>query len=167
MILNFAKLDEIKDGGFVGFKRVGELYDDSLVIPQIKGVYLMLYTQSDNPHFLETGCGGFFKGRNPNVIIDKLKANWVSDSLVVYVGKAGGFNSAATLRSRLKQYFAFGQGKPVGHQGGRDIWQLEEPKELVVCWKPLPNDEPRVIESQIINCFVKRFGRRPFANLVR
>ena len=65
--------------------------------------------------------GEFFKGKNPNVVLDELKKNWIDDTLVVYIGKAGGGNSKATLKSRLRQYFGFGQGKSIGHWGGRLI----------------------------------------------
>ncbi|MBA4055428.1 MAG: hypothetical protein C0490_12000, partial [Marivirga sp.] len=65
-----------------------------------------------------------------------------------YIGKAGGANSSATL-----------------HYGGRYVWQLEKPRELVVCWKPTPNEDPRTLEKQLISEFVTQFAKRPFANL--
>jgi hypothetical protein len=52
-----------------------------------------------------------------------------------------------TLRSRLKQYLKFGQGKNIGHYGGRLIWQLEHHSELVLCWLPMNEDEPRELEK--------------------
>jgi hypothetical protein len=83
----------------------------------------------------------------------------------MYIGKAGGEASNATIKSRLKQYFGFGQGKNVGHWGGRLIWQLASSKSLIVCWKTLPNDDPRLFETQLIRNFVSEFKNRPFANL--
>jgi hypothetical protein len=98
-------------------------------------------------------------------LIDELKSNWVENSLVVYIGKAGSETSKATLNSRLKQYFGFGQGKNIGHWGGRLIWQLKNSADLIVCWKPLPTDDPRTFENQLIKKFVSEFSKRPFANL--
>ena len=72
----------------------------------------------------------------------------------------------ATLRSRILQYLKFGQGKPVGHKGGRYIWQLSDAEELLFCWKPLPTDEPEDVESMLISEFKHQYaGKRPFANL--
>ena len=60
----------------------------------------------------------------------------------------------------------FGQGKPVGHWGGRLIWQLEDAKDLIVCWKVLEKEEPREEEKKMIQAFKKQHeGKRPFANL--
>jgi hypothetical protein len=161
----FTSMEEIKKSGFLGFVSKAELFEDCTAIPKEKGVYLILYPSLKEPTFLEVGCGGFFKGKNPNVSIAELKLNWVANSQVIYIGKAGASDSSATLHSRLKQYFAFGQGKAVGHYGGRYIWQLQNATELIVCWKCLPNDEARNVESQLITEFVQTFGKRPFANL--
>jgi len=162
--MNFNNIDEIKKAGFIGFKKMSELFIDSSSIPRTKGVYLVLNPGFRKAEYLQVGTGGHFKGRNPNVSLIELKTNWV-DSLVVYIGKAGSETSSATLHSRLKQYFGFGQGKNIGHWGGRLIWQLKNSADLIVCWKPLPNDDPRTLENQLIKKFVIEFSKRPFANL--
>lgn len=60
----------------------------------------------------------------------------------------------------------FGQGKPVSHWGGRLIWQLEDAKDLIVCWKVLEKEEPRNVEKEMIQEFKEQHkGKRPFANL--
>ena len=158
-------IEEIKKAGFSGFKKMRDLFIDSSSIPKTRGVYLVLNPSNDKPRYLQTGTGGYFKGKNPNVSVDELKSNWVDNALIVYIGKAGGEGSKATLNSRLKQYFGFGQGRNVGHYGGRLIWQLEHSADLIVCWKLLPNDDPETIESQLIKSFVTKFSKRPFANL--
>lgn len=163
--MDFNNIDEIKKAGFKGFKRMGELFIDSSSIPKIKGVYLILNPNYGKAEFLQTGTGGFFKGKDPNVSFDELKSNWVDNSLVVYIGKAGSDTSQASLNSRLKQYFGFGQGRNIGHWGGRLIWQLKGASDLLVCWKSLPNDDPRETEKQLIGKFVAEFSKRPFANL--
>jgi len=164
--MDFNNINELKKQGFSGFKTVQELMADKAMIPKQKGVYLVLnpdYTKQVK--FIIPGSGGFFKGKNPNVSAEVLKANYVDNSLVVYIGKAGGPNSEATLHSRLGQYLSFGSGKRVGHWGGRLIWQLANHKELIFCWKPLPNDGPREIERNLIQEYAVQFGMRPFANL--
>jgi hypothetical protein len=158
-------IDEIKKAGFTGFKKMSELFIDNSSIPKIKGVYLILNPDFTKAEYIKIGTGGHFKGKNPNVSFDELNSNWVDNSLVVYIGKAGSETGTATLHSRLKQYFGFGQGKNIGHWGGRLIWQLKNSNDLIVCWKPLPNDDPRTFEKQLINNFVVKFSKRPFANL--
>lgn len=162
--MEFKNIEQIKEAGFVGFKKMKELFADNSTIPDIKGVYLIL-NPSKSAEFLTVGTGGHFKGKNPNVEIDLLIKNWVDDTIVVYIGKAGKEGSGATLKSRLCQYFDFGKGKKVGHWGGRFIWQLKNSSDLLVCWKVLPDVDPRKKESQLINEFVSEYSKLPFANL--
>jgi len=163
--MNFKAIEDIKQFGYTGFKTIRELCFDASYIPKIKGVYLIINLKK-NIQFLEKGTGGYFKGKDPNVPISMLKSNWVDDSIVVYIGKAGKEGSNATLQSRLKQYFKFGQGYNIGHYGGRYIWQLKNSLDLVVCWKTLPNDDPRTAEVELIQQFILEYKKRPFANLI-
>lgn len=165
--MNFNSIEELKKAGFRGFKRMGELFIDSSEIPKVKGVYLVLNPHYNKAEYVSIGTGGYFKGKNPNVSIDELKLNWVDNSLIVYIGKAGSNTAKATLNSRLKQYFRFGQGKNVGHWGGRLIWQLKNSVDLIVCWKPLPDDNPRETECQLLVEYVSTFSKLPFANLCK
>lgn len=164
--MDFNNIADIKKSGFVGFKKMSDLFVDSTSVPGIRGIYLVLNLNYKNAEYLQISTGGHFKRRNPNVSMSELKSNWVDNPLVVYIGKAGSENSSATLRSRLRQYFGFGQGRNIGHWGGRLIWQLKKAGDLIVCWKLLPNDDPRATESQLIRGFVDKFSKRPFANLV-
>ena len=163
--MTFNDIDEIKKAGFTGFKKMSELFADSSALPRTKGVYLVLNLSNKAPELATVGTGGHFKGKNPNVSIGELKANWVDKTIVVYIGKAGSDTSSSTLKSRLKQYFSFGQGKNIGHWGGRLIWQLATSNNLVVCWKTLTNEDPRTFEGKLIKDFVTQYGNRPFANL--
>jgi hypothetical protein len=149
-MFDFNDIKAIEELGFLGFIKLGDLFDNSSIIPDIKGIYMILYNDNNTPEFLITGTGGHFKGKNPNISMQALKHNWIEDTKVVYIGKAGGDDSKATLWSRLTQYFRFGQGKNVGHWGGRLIWQIKNSKELLVCWKPLPNADPRDAEAELI-----------------
>ncbi len=68
--------------------------------------------------------GGHFKGKNPTAEMDTIIGNWVENTKVLYIGKAGGNGGNETLNTRLRCYMKFGQGKAVSHWGGRYIWQL-------------------------------------------
>lgn len=154
----------LKKLGFQGFVTIESIYKNLSTIPKTKGVYI-IYSENINPNFEEVGTGGFFKQKNPNVSIEILQQNWVNQSNILYIGKAGSLTGSATLYSRLKQYFDFGNGKSVGHYGGRYIWQIKKPYQLKVCWLPTPNHDPREVEKQLIKQFITQFGQRPFANL--
>lgn len=156
--MTFNDIEEFKKAGFTGFKKMSELFLDSSMLPDNGGVYLVLNANNKPCEFLTVGTGGHYKGKDPNVSLAELKKNWVENTKVVYIGKA------TSLKSRLRQYFRFGQGKNVGHYGGRLIWQLRYSKYLVVCWKPLSSD-PRAFEAELIQEFTSIYGCLPFANL--
>lgn len=160
--MNAASLRQV---AFEGFLTIAALMESLMIIPRQQGVYVVLYTGLAHPKFLEKGTGGFFKDKDPNVSIAELEANWIDGADIVYIGKAGGPSSSATLQSRLTQYLKFGMGKKIGHWGGRYIWQISNSNDLVVCWKS--NDEnPREVEADMITRFkAEHQGRRPFANL--
>jgi hypothetical protein len=165
--LTFSVLDELRALGFVGFKKMSELFDDYSCIPKMRGVYMVLTSDSMKQEYLEIGTGGFFKDKNPNISIADLKSNWVNETIVLYIGKAGSMSGSSTLYKRLRQYLLFGQGKNIGHYGGRLIWQLKNSKDLIVCWKELTKNDPDELESKLIGKFKLLFGKRPFANLTK
>jgi hypothetical protein len=165
MNITFKDLKELKDLGFEGFVKMSDLHLDNSKIPSVRGVYIILYTEKKDPTFLKIGTGGHFKGKNPNVEINELESNWIKNTVVINIGKAGSLDSSVTLRKRLDQYLKFGNGKNIGHWGGRYIWQLSNSKDLVVCWKLLPDQEPIHYEQELIQAFKKVYKNRPFANL--
>ena len=151
--------------GFSGFVSVKELMENKNLAPNLMGVYAIIRNSSSKPKFLVKGSGGFHKGEDPNVDVAELKNNWIENSDILYIGKAGSIGKKATLRSRLDQYMRFGQGCNVGHKGGRYIWQLEDHLDLTVCWKAT-QEEPRDVEARMIQSFKDEHQeRRPFANL--
>ena len=164
--MNFSSITTIKSEGFQGFYSVSQLNKNSSLIPDEKGVYLILYNMQTTPIFINPGSGGFFKGKDPNVPTETLRQNWEDKTPVIYVGKAGKPSGNATLYSRLNQYLKFGQGKNIGHYGGRYIWQIKDHQSLLICWKTTPNDDPRMIEKELIQDFKNLYLKRPFANLV-
>lgn len=127
----FSEVDLLKRG-FGGFESISELQlSRCRRIPDDPGVYCVLKAKTTSSTFLVESVGGHFKGKNPTVAVRLLETNWISDASVLYIGKAGG-DSNATLRSRIDRYMSFGQGKPVGHRGGRYIWQLRDSQDLSV-----------------------------------
>lgn len=157
--------DNLAKIGFKGFVTIKSLFHDKSMVPKERGVYIILYPSETAPKFRLIGSGGHFKGKNPNVSLHELNDNWVENTSIIYIGKAGSDSGSATLYSRLKQYLDFGQGKPVGHWGGRYIWQLSLAEELLVCWKTTPEHEPSDVENYLIEYFKEQCGKRPFANL--
>ena len=156
--------EQLQRNGFDGFIRIRDLMENINAIPKKKGVYMVLREKLETPHFCPKGTGGFFNGKDPNVPIAELEANWINNERVLYIGKAGGKKS--TLHTRIKRFLSFGQGKAESHWGGRLIWQLKDAKDLVICWKILENKVPREVEKAMIQKFKKEHnGKRPFANL--
>lgn len=161
----FQDLSKIKESGFIGFKTIEQLWNDYSNLPNEKGIYVILNPDCSIKQFLSKGVGGFFKTKDPNVSLSELNSNWVNDCHLLYVGQAGGNGSSATLKKRVKQYLDFGKGKPVGHYGGRLIWQLSHHKSLIVAWKVTRTTDPRDEERTLIKDFYGYYGRLPFANL--
>lgn len=167
--INFDSIESLKNE-FKGFVSIATLKKQNNA-PRVQGIYLIVRKDTSAPTFVEIGTGGHFKEQDPNVAIQELKNNWIENSVVLYIGKAGGIDangkqSAATLQKRLEQYMQFGSGKKVGHKGGRYIWQLKDAEELLVCWKEMPKENPIKEESLLIENFKNSHnGRRPFANL--
>ncbi|HZP14738.1 MAG TPA: hypothetical protein VFA96_02860 [Nocardioides sp.] len=142
--------------GFTGFVKFSDLAASTA--PDVPGVYVVIRVGGGDPAFRAASSGGWFKGRDPSVPIDVLTGRWTPDCPVLYIGKA------TSLRKRLRQYARFGAGKPVGHWGGRYIWQLEESADLLVAWKST-SDDPREVEQCLLATFIERHGCMPFANL--
>jgi hypothetical protein len=160
--------DDLADMGFTGFVTVHNLRASELrEVPQAPGVYVFLRESDDPPSFRTVNVGGHFKGKDPTVPIDKLRAKWVPATQVVYIGKAGHLGRPPTLRTRLKQYLDFGAGKPVGHWGGRYVWQLEDSEDLVVCWRAFEDKDLEEVELGLITAFRQEHGCLPFANLTK
>lgn len=157
---NKNAIQELKERGFKGFTTIKELKRNFSCgnIPHTSGVYIVLYPTTEHPQFMERGTGGFFKDKNPDVSIEKLQAKWVEKEAVIYIGKA------EDLNNRVKQYIDFGSGKPVGHYGGRYIWQIESSDNLTVCWKDFENAREKEKEM-ILEFKDEHNGMLPFANL--
>ena len=146
----------LEQAGFVGWVPFPAIR--SSACPVAGGVYAITYGGTEPIAFAERSCGGWFKGRDPTVPRDALLANWVAGAEVVYIGKAD------QLKRRLTQFADFGAGRPVGHWGGRLIWQLPNVETLRVAWKETPGRVSVEVESELIAAFRQAHGKPPFAN---
>jgi len=159
-------IEGLRRDGFIGFMAIKEFWAQGYDgIPDQPGIYAILRRSLDPPVFLSVSIGGHFKGKNPTVAISILQQRWVSGTEVIYIGKAGGKKLKSTLRKRINEYLKFGQGLPIGHWGGRYIWQLEGSENLLVAYKPLLNDDPETIEKSLIKEFETVYSKKPYANL--
>ena len=166
MLVNFNSVEAIRNAGFVGFSSVRDLQQSRCrAVPREPGVYLVLRDATRPRCFSPLSCGGHFKEKDPTVPVSRLKKHWIEQAIVLYIGKAGGDGSQSTLQGRLWCYMRFGAGEPVGHWGGRFIWQLADCHDLIVCWRPGVDHDAKELESQFIREFSTVYGRRPFANL--
>jgi hypothetical protein len=153
-------IDVLRGEAFDGFVTFKELRDDASAVPLSGGVYVVVRPATQPPAFLAESCGGHFKRRNPTELVDVLERKWVDDAPLLYVGRS------RVLRRRLKQYASFGAGRPIGHWGGRYIWQLSDSDELLVAWKACCTDEtPSHLEAHLAGRFKLIYGRLPFANI--
>jgi len=158
---NKLTIDGLRGEAFDGFVTFEQLRKDANAVPLTGGVYIVARQASDPPAFLAESCGGHFKGRNPTELVDALESKWVPDAEVLYIGKGD------VLRRRVKQYASFGAGRPIGHWGGRYIWQLPDSDQLIVAWKACDVDEtPGYLEGRLATRFKQIYGRLPFANIV-
>lgn len=156
----------LHDAGFMGFIPFRMLPE--VRVPRSAGVYIVFRVANTPPKFRETSIAGHFKGKPPTVQVSELEAKWVPDMPVLYVGKAE-VNDGNTrgLAKRLDEYRRHGSGEPIGHWGGRYVWQLEDCDDLVVAWIETPTNGAENVESAMLSRFVESSGVLPFANLKR
>lgn len=154
-------VEALTAAGFRGFVTFASLLDGALDgVPKTHGIYIVIRTDTNAPKFLEQSCGGHFKGRDPAVAIDVVLAKWVENCAVVYIGKGD------CLQRRISEYARFGRGEPIGHWGGRYIWQLSDSAELLVAWRGASAGQTaKDAEGELADAFKRAFGRLPFANI--
>ena len=144
----------------IGFAAPSKLatQTSSAWIPSRSGVYVVVLDPPASG-FLAHSVGGRFKGLDPTVPTQILQAKWVVDTATMYIGRAN------DLRSRIGLLRRYGAGEPVGHRGGRYLWQLAEHQSLQVTWRL--DSDPVTAERELLDQFEATFGTLPFANLVR
>ncbi|MBP2456980.1 hypothetical protein ABID70_002504 [Clavibacter michiganensis] len=155
----------LRGAGFEGFVPFDRAVEDA---PETSGVYVVVRPDLAPPVFLPVSPAGRFTGRNPSYPPERLAAEWVAGSEVVYLGKAGRApGSRRGLRARLREYAAFGSGKAIAHRGGRAIWHLGDSAQLLVAWRETaPARRATEEENEMLADFMAHHaGRLPFANM--
>jgi hypothetical protein len=161
---NFSE-DGLREWRFEGFLTIAHLSSSNLkAVPWSSGVYALVRPDLSPPVFLPQSSGGRWKSKDPNVPLEKLKAAWVDDAVVLYFGKA------TSLRDRIGLFLDFGAGKDVMHYGGRYIWHIDRTDRMQLAWvvtdPPSTGRDPaRDLEQLLIRAFQQVYGARPFANL--
>lgn len=150
------------NAGFVGFLPLATL--PPAEVPKLPGIYVVLREPATAPTFLAQSVAGRFKGVDSTVETAVLETAWVTESPVLYIGKANWGAKRDGLRRRLGQYRGHGAGGAVGHRGGEYIWQLGDSAELLASWKTTEDDDVQRLETAMIDDFEARYGRWPFAN---
>jgi hypothetical protein len=145
--------------GFGDFENLRALKRGCSHLPASPGVYVVVADPSAVHGFLGRSVGGRFKGQDGTVTIDSLVRKWCDDADILYIGRA------KNIRRRLDQFARYARGEPVGHRGGRYLWQLSEHDQLRVGWRL--EADPVQAERELLDEFEAEFGRLPFANLVR
>lgn len=164
--MRFNSISDLKSNKFVGFETIGELQRNNCEhVSEKRGVYIVIQTPVSEPKFISFSNAGHFKQKNPTVSLERLYKHWVDSAIVVYIGKSGSSTNKRSLKMRFCEFVNFGMGQPVGHWGGRFIWQLANSDKLQICWKPTLVEEPIDVERRLIREFKEYYKKRPFANL--
>lgn len=155
----------LSSAGFGGFVRLATL--EPQTAPREPGVYVVVRESSDPPAFLDRSAASHFKGKDPTVPRPLLEGAWVPGA---YPGRSrstsgrppGGSKVDEACGSVLMSTAATAPASPsatgvVATSGDRD--------ELLVAWKPTPEEDPEAVESALITDFTaQHHGARPFAN---
>lgn len=159
----------LRETGFQGFHSVSHLQRTRcLEVPVERGVYALVRDTDLPPEFMERSVAGRYRRNDPTVAVDELRAKWVEGAQVLYLAGARGPGVRNLLQQRIKRCIRFGQGRVVAHWGGRYVWQLRDHIALRVAWRcATAAEDPGALEAALLDGFMARHDRLPFANLER
>lgn len=157
---NIFTRNNLLEDEFEGFITVNDLRTGKInKVPNESGVYLVLREEESPPVFLNKNPGGRFKGKDPTVDKQTLLSNWVEGTRVIYIGKGNNLNR------RIREFIDFGNGSPIGHWGGRLVWQVKGSNRFVIAWQTSKNEKD--LEQELFDSFQSLYHKLPFANLRR
>lgn len=167
--VDFKKISCHDHQGFGCCYSVKELVDggERTKIPKKNGVYLILWCGHGMPGFNDGKNTGFPQNRVPRTTLtEALPERWVKGTHVIYIGKAGVLNGKgkSNLYTRLREYLKWYQQKKNKHHGGRDIWRIDNPGNLLVTWRVTEDVDPEKCEKALLDKFTEEFKQLPFAN---
>ena len=163
--MSFRTGSDLAALGFGGFLTFDQVLDAPEMVPAGAGVYAVVAKDGFEPVFARNSRAGRFKGKNPTVEVETLARNWVKEARILYFGKASSEKAGKRgLRTRLAEYARFGRGEPIGHWGGRFVWQVIGYDAFHVSWLETDADTGSH-ERDLICAFRREHGRLPFANL--
>ncbi|MFZ1907324.1 MAG: hypothetical protein WAU56_18235 [Steroidobacteraceae bacterium] len=89
-----------------------------------------------------------------------LRNRWLPDELVLYIGC-----TVQPIQKRVAAFYDQCYGKKGPHAGGQQLLMLRYSCPLWVYWSETNSEDPKRVESVMIQVFKARTGgRRPFAN---
>ena len=163
--VDFEKISPDFPCGFEGFLPIRALVESKCAeIPEKQGVYLILTRNTQMPGF-NSDNPVFASGKISARTVEDLQKQWNNFTHVLYIGKAGGPRFSTTLRERLEPYLIdWFDGRYSGHRGGRDIWQIDTPGDLLAAWRVTEDEDPESCEKDLLYKFTDKYGKFPFAN---
>ena len=124
------------------------------------GVYMFVLPKDFGKfEFKAHSTSGKWKGKNPDVSVEKLKEEWVDGAEILYIGK----RERKTVYERVLEHKNFLSGEPISARGGRIIGQIPNYEKLEVWY--LKCDNPTEMKEKLLQDFKKQYKKLPFANL--
>lgn len=137
---------------------LGELIQSNCSnIPEEPGVYWILAPEGFPIRFHQRPYHPRAKLYPVETLQNKLKD--CSKRNILYIGKA---QCKRGLRQRVRQYMNYGQGKSNIHQGGRAVWQIEDPEFLLLGYEVCHQADVR--ERQLLSEYRAQNFSYPLAN---
>lgn len=171
-LLHLANLSNIQANAINGFK-VEDFYKNLNNIPTTNGIYFVVFDKN-TPIKICKNCE-IHKTKNIATKADLskyLKENLQSklelyqeNSNILYIGKAEAKKGG--LRTRLKQYIDTYKNKHGVHNGGKAVWQVNDPDSLIIFYiveEFLSNKQSSSIETALLEIFKDTYGTYPLAN---